>query len=218
MAVVGISGSPIVKGNTDRMIQALLDRSGKERVFVNLSTLRFDPCRACAHLCAKSNMCGRKDELHPYLQSILDAEALVLGTPVHHGTMTAWMFGFLSRLWCFHHVRDLLCGKPVLLVVTALSEEGGRWCVRKFVDQLQYANSSQAMSIVGDIIFCSKTPPCYKCGEGSICKVGGLFGLLGRDEEKLRQWKLEPDMFKQWEDCPATVAKVDEYAAVLRSV
>ncbi len=58
MSIVGISGSPIPGGNTDRLVQSLLEQTGREHQFVNLSTLDFVPCRACAHLCAKSNICS----------------------------------------------------------------------------------------------------------------------------------------------------------------
>ena len=94
MAIVGISGSPIVEGNVDRMTKAILQGSGKESKFINLSKLKFGPCRGCAHNCATTAMCGVKDELHPYLEDIRDAEALVLSTPVHHHFMTAWMYSF----------------------------------------------------------------------------------------------------------------------------
>ena len=36
------------------------------------------------------------------------------------GTITAWMSSFLSRLWCFQHLKNLLEDKPLLLVMTAL--------------------------------------------------------------------------------------------------
>ena len=39
MAIIGISGSPIVNGNTDRMTQAILAETGKATRFVNLCTL-----------------------------------------------------------------------------------------------------------------------------------------------------------------------------------
>jgi multimeric flavodoxin WrbA len=75
VAVLGVSGSPKVGGNTDRMIKAVLEKSGKETDFINLSTLRFDPCRGCCHLCASTNICGRKDKLHPYLKLVLSRNA-----------------------------------------------------------------------------------------------------------------------------------------------
>ncbi len=43
MAIIGLSGSPFVRGNTDRLVRAVLKKSGRETVFVNLSRLSFDP-------------------------------------------------------------------------------------------------------------------------------------------------------------------------------
>ena len=36
MAVLGVSGSPKVGGNTDRIIKAVLEKSGKETVIINI--------------------------------------------------------------------------------------------------------------------------------------------------------------------------------------
>ena len=47
---------------------------------------------------------------------------------------------------------------------------------------------------------------------GNVCKIGGLWGLLGRDEERLHNWTLQQDMFKRWEDDPDTVIEIAEYA------
>lgn len=215
MALLGISGSGIVNGNTDRLIKAVLDKSGKENTFVNLSTLQFDPCRGCAQLCAKTNMCGRHDELHPYIEALRDAEALVLGTPIHHGNVTGWTFNFITRIWCFHHVRQLLQDKPTLLVITGLVKEWeDRW-VAKVTELVRY---SHPLKMLGHIYYASYTPPCYRCGEGNVCKVGGLWYMVGHDEERLRTLQITPDMFKQWEDSPETVAKVEKAAELLAAL
>jgi len=213
MAIVGVSGSPIQGGNTDRIVQSLLEQSGREHTFVNLSTLSFAPCRACAHLCAKTNMCAHKDDLWPYLQPILEADALVLASPLHGSMITAWMFSFISRLWCFHHVKNLLKDKPALLVATALfpkSEKVGVQRLEHFTLQ-----RGHRMRHLGTIFHATHIPPCYKCGVGNQCKVGGLWGMVGHDEEKLHNFEVTPDKFKRWEDRPETVAKVEHYAQVL---
>jgi len=57
VAIVGISGSPIQGGNTDRLVQSLLEQSDREYRFVDLSALDFVPCRGCAHL--KRQIMGR---------------------------------------------------------------------------------------------------------------------------------------------------------------
>ncbi len=213
MSIVGISGSPIQGGNTDRLVQALLEQSGREHTFVTLSTLDFVPCRGCAHLCARSNMCPLEDGLKPYLKPILEADALVLASPVHAGTIAAWMFMFLSRIWCFHHLKLLLEDKPLLLVVTALHRTSEHGAVRRFEEAVK--RWGDRMRHLGTIFHVTEIPPCYKCGPGRQCKVGGLWDVVGHDEEKLRNFKVTPDKFKRWEDCPRTVAEVRRYAQAL---
>lgn len=209
MAIVGVSGSPIVNGNTDRIVRAILRQSGKEHIFVNLSTLRYDPCRACAHLCAKTNMCPLDDDLKPYFEPILRSEALVLGTPVNGGDITAWMFSFISRLWCFYHVKRLLRNKPVLLVTSGLFGRSEYRVLAKFVERIP------SERIIGYLYYNTGIPPCFKCGMGNVCKVGGLWAMVDRDEERLANWKLKKEMFKRWEDDSKTVVEVTKYAGML---
>ena len=209
MTLVGISGSPIPNGNTDRIVKAVLEQCGKDYTFVNLSTLRYDPCRACSHLCAKTNICPVDDDLKPYFEPILTSEALVLGTSVMKSNISAWMFSFISRLDCFRHVKLLLRNKPVLLVASGFFKRCEYPVLSRFIERLPSEN------ILGCIYFTTDIPPCYKCGMGEVCMVGGLWKKLGRDEKKLKNWKLRKDMFKRWEDDPETVAKVAKYAKVL---
>jgi multimeric flavodoxin WrbA len=213
MAVVGMSGSPIVDGNTDRMVKALLEQSGKDHIFINLSTQRYDPCRACAHLCAGTNLCPLEDDLRPYFEPIRDAEALVLGTPIHAGLITGWMYSFTTRLSCFSHVTHPLEGKPVLLVAVGGFEPTEWMAVSKFGENV--VRRSEGVKIIGHIFYASTIPPCYKCGRGNECKVGALWHLVGYDEEKLRNFKPRQELFRRWEDCPETVTKVEAYAKVL---
>jgi len=216
MSIVGISGSPIQGGNTDRLVQALLEQSGREYTFVNLSTLDFVPCRGCARLCAKSNMCPLEDGLEPYLKPILEADALVLASPVHAGTITAWMFMFLSRIWCFHHLKNLLEDKPLLLAITALHRTSKHGAVRGFEETV--SRWGDKMRHLGTLFHATEIPPCYKCGIGTQCKVGGLWHVVGHDEEKLHNFKVTADKFKRWEECPQTVAEVERYAQVLAEI
>jgi multimeric flavodoxin WrbA len=56
MMLLGIRSSPIKGGNVDRMIHDVLEESGKDSEFINLTDLSYSPCRACAHLCAGDNL------------------------------------------------------------------------------------------------------------------------------------------------------------------
>ncbi|MHC4504352.1 MAG: flavodoxin family protein, partial [Planctomycetota bacterium] len=173
----------------------------------SLSTLNFLPCRGCAHLCARSNICPVEDDLRPFLEPILEADALVLASPINAGTITAWMYSFLSRIWCFHHLKNLLEGKPLVLVVTALFRRSERDGVRRFDEAIRRWGHN--MRHLGAIFHATDIPPCFKCGVGTRCKVGGLWGMVGRDEEKLHSFKITRDKFKRWEDCPQTAGEVE---------
>jgi multimeric flavodoxin WrbA len=215
MAIVGISGSPIPDGNTDRITKAILEESGKETTFINLSTLSYVPCRACAHLCATSNMCGLEDDLLSYLQEIRDADALVLSSPIHHGNMTGWMYSFVTRLWCFGHMNMVLKDKPTVFVSTGIAEEERQRGSQVFQDR--FARGHQ-LKVLGHLYYRSLIPPCLKCGAGHICRRGGLWYLLGKNEEALKSFEFTEDKFRRFEDDPETADKVKKYGALLANL
>ncbi len=213
MAIIGVSGSPFSGGNTDRLVKAVLEKSGKEVIFVNLSKLRFDPCRGCAHLCATTNMCGKKDELHPYLKLILESEALVLGTPYQLGIATGFMYNFLTRFYCFYHVEKLLNDKPVVLVSVGIKPKEIQNGIASFERMVTHSGQ---FNLLGRIYFNSQTPPCLKCGVGSSCRVGGLCKyVVYQNDDKLEKFEFTPDKFKKWEDFPQIVEEVERYGKIL---
>ena len=212
MTVVGISGNPIPNGNTDRITQAILKESGKETTFINLSTLSYTPCRACAHLCATSNMCGIEDNLLPYLKDMRDADALVLSSPIHHANMTGWMYSFFTRLWCFGHMNVVLEDKPTVFVSTGIAEKDRQRGSQLFRDRFAMGHK---LKVVGHLYYRSLIPPCLKCGAGRDCRRGGLWYLLGKDEEALKNFEFTPDKFRRFEDDPETVDAVKNVGALL---
>ena len=213
MAILGVSGSPFPGGSTDRLVKAVLEKSGRETVFINLSRLRFDPCRGCCHLCATTNMCGRKDELHQYLGLILKSESLVLGTPYQLGTPTGFMYNFLTRLFCFYHVKKLLTDKPVVLISVGIKAKEIQNGIGSFENMVTHGDQ---FNLLGHIYFNSQITPCLKCGAGSYCRVGGLWKYtLDQDEKKLKEFEFTPDKFKKWEDSPPIVKEVDRYGKIL---
>jgi multimeric flavodoxin WrbA len=214
MAIVGISGSPIVNGNTDRMTKAILEESGKSTRFINLSRLNYGPCRGCAYNCATTARCGVKDDLHPLLNEIRDAHALVIGSPVHHGTMTAWTYSFFSRLWCFLHENKTLNNRPVVFASTGIDsipEQGPQTFNASLVKEHNF-------KMLGEIYFQSLVPPCFKCGKGDTCQRGGLWRMVGKDVDALNTFEITPDKFKRWEDDEQTVDAVKKVGGMLSEI
>lgn len=218
MAILGISGSPKTGGNTDRMVRAVLQKSGKETDFINLSTLRFDPCRGCCHLCASTSMCGVKDELHPYLPLVRDAEALVLGTPIQLGMPTGFMFSFLTRLGCFHHIHIALAEKPAVLISAGCKKQELQVNEGMARFEQMVAHSKQIRPL-GHIYFHSESPPCLRCGEGQHCMVGAYWKyVIEQDEDRLNSIQVSTDLIRHWEDNPHTVEQVELYGNILKEL
>ena len=206
MAILGISSSAIKGGNVDRMVKAVIDKSGKQAEFINLSDLSYGPCRACPHLCAGDNLCKLEDDLKPLYPKIVSAEAIVFGTPVYFNSMNGFMTLFLERLWSFRHQRFPLAGKPFAVVATGDRLDGAE----QAVESVRRRMSAYKAKYAGGVCFGSSIFPCYTCGFGKTCRVGGLYGAHG--EEGLKDLEISPKLFKRWEDHPDIAAQIDELA------
>ena len=96
------------------------------------------------------------DDLKPYFEQIRDADALVLGTPIHAGYMTGWMFSFTTRLSCFSHVKHPLRDKPVILVVTGCFGGTEGHAVQEFARNVSV--QSRGAKVMGQIYYTSAIP------------------------------------------------------------
>lgn len=112
MNIVAIIGSPrrgkatdtLVKKALDGVLQRAPDTSVKT---IHLSDRHIDYCKDCL-ACWRSDTdgpiarCTIRDDMDEINQDILNAEALIIGTPVHMGYATALMMTFLERIcWTF---------------------------------------------------------------------------------------------------------------------
>lgn len=211
MAILGFSSSPIKGGNVDRMVQALLEKSGKVTEFVNLTELSYGPCRACAHLCSGDNLCKVDDDLKALYPRIVSAEAMVLGTPSYFNNLNSFMAVFLERLWAFRHIRFPLKGKPFAVVSV-----GGLGVPEKAIEAVKLRMTAYRAAFIGSVGFISTIIPCLTCGYGLTCKVGSLSKVYG--EEGQRNLKITKDLFHRWEDSSEIVAKIDELGQKLAAL
>ena len=118
MKIIGFSSGVVGReSNVDRMVKAIMAETGCESEFVKLNDLNYSACKSCVWLCAKPQLCMLEDDLLPYSQKIKEADAVVLGSPVHVGTINAAMVGFISRLWAFRHVTIPIKNKPLVLAL-----------------------------------------------------------------------------------------------------
>ncbi|MBW2623655.1 MAG: flavodoxin family protein, partial [Deltaproteobacteria bacterium] len=208
---VGISSSPIKGGNVDRMIQYILDKSGKPSRFINLADLVFSPCRACAHLCAKDNICGLEDDLKPLYPQLIEAEALVLGTPSYFNNMNGFMSIFLERLWAFRHQRFPLKGKPFFVIAS-----GGVESPEMAIEAVKRRMLAYRAVFSGQVAYSSKIIPCLTCGYGTVCEVGASQYAYGK--EKRKNLQITPELFNKWEDSAGIREDIEETALKIKNL
>jgi len=208
MKILGFSsGAAGRETNSDRMVKAILDKSGHETEFVKLTDLTYSGCKGCVQLCAGPQVCMLEDDLLPWYQKIKEADAVVLGSPVYRDTINANMAAFVERFFGYSHVALTIAKKPVILALSGAGKP-----VNAPEAFINFLNPYYAVNILGVINFGSGIPPCFCCGRHRECTIGGLYGAVGK---KAHSMTITPEYFRRWEDDPATVAALEEAAGKL---
>ncbi len=105
MKLIAFNGSPRKNWNTAMLLQKTAEgaeSAGAETEIVHLYDLDFKGCTSC-FACktrdgANYGRCAMKDALTPYIEKAVEADAIVLGSPVYFGTATGEMRSFMERL------------------------------------------------------------------------------------------------------------------------
>ncbi len=210
MKVIGFSaGSVGREGNIDRMVKAILDKSGHEGEFVKLADLSYSGCKGCVQLCAKPQVCRLQDDAQPYYQKVKEADAVVIGTPVYFNTITSMVWALIERFFGYRHVDIPIAGKPFVLVV------GGAMMLDSAVEQLHKVLGAFEVNVLDTVRFQSKVPPCFKCGRHQECEIGGAYKMFG---DAAKELKITKQMFARWEDDGPVAAAVDAAAEKLKNI
>ena len=209
MNVVGFSAGCVGReGNVDRMVKAILEKSGSEYEFVKLTDLTYSGCKGCVQLCAKPRVCKLEDDLLPYYEKIKTADAVVVGSPVYFALVNAATYAFIERFFGYRHVKCAIAGKPFVLVIG-----GGGFPAQAVKDQFAGLLAPFEVDIVDTVLYRTNIPPCFSCGFHKVCTIGGLYQVIGEAAHTL---EIKPEMFTAWEDHPETVAAVDAAAEKLK--
>ena len=186
-----IDGGPRKNFNTASMLQKFAEGAKATSDQMEVKTVRLYgldykgcmSCMACKIKGKASNVCKFKDELTPVLEEIAQADALVLGSPIYFGDVTAQMRAFLERLafpWLSYNDYSLTAPKrmPVVLMET--------------MNGLPERNNSQGY---GSMEYCIKAALgeperliAYNTYQG---KNYDRFELASFSEEAKRQWRDE---------------------------
>lgn len=124
MKAIAVNGSPRKNGNTYWMLKAVLkelEKQGIETEIIQAGGRDIHGCVACG-ACRKSAVprCAFDDDIiNESVQKIAQADALILGSPVYFGSLTAQMKAFIDRVGYITRPHKLLRGKVCASVVAA---------------------------------------------------------------------------------------------------
>ncbi len=119
MKIVGVVGSPRVGGNVEALTRVCLDEISKEGIeteLISLAGKKIAPCDACAS-CRETGKCHVEDDFDAVFAKLVEADGVVLGTPVYFGAASPQMVCFISRFYAHGSERILenKVGGPIVV-------------------------------------------------------------------------------------------------------
>jgi len=103
MKVIGFVGSPRKNGNTDLLVQQVLQgavAAGAESKVFYLNDLNFRGCQGCGS-CKVNDKCIQQDDMTALYEEINEADAIILGSPVYMWQISGQTKLFIDRLYAF---------------------------------------------------------------------------------------------------------------------
>lgn len=119
MNVVVLNASPHAAGNTMALARALL--RGCRHTRLDLYDMALAPCRGCG-ACAGGRPCAIADDAPGIIRRLLDADRIVLASPVHFMSLSAPLVALVSRLQAVWQGCARPAGRQGALVLTAGSD------------------------------------------------------------------------------------------------
>lgn len=104
MKTIIINASPRKNWNTAQLLkeaQKGAESVGAKTEYIDLYDMSFTGCRSCLACKLKNGKhpgCAWKDDLSPLIERILEADALIIGTPIYWGEPTAQFRALMERL------------------------------------------------------------------------------------------------------------------------
>lgn len=123
MKVIGIVGSPRKNGNTNILVQQVLEgaaEAGAETRNFILNEMNYRGCQGCGY-CKSHDKCKLEDDLVEVFDELASADGVVFGSPIYFGQFTGQMRLFLDR--CYSLINAdfsprLPAGKKAVIIGT----------------------------------------------------------------------------------------------------
>ena len=130
MKILGICGSLREESNTNKLVKKVVESSGCEHELIYLAGKDIKPCTGCAHCMMNDGECAVKDDMQPLYEKILNADALVVGSPTYFLDVSGAVKCFIDRNMALYYRgigpdaeievlgKRPLSGKPAVSITT----------------------------------------------------------------------------------------------------
>ena len=110
MKVLGLFGSPRRGGNTDILLEEALkgaEKEGAEAERLRITDFTITPCKEC-HGCDQTGNCVILDDMQKIYPKLLEADIIILASPIFFYGVTAWAKALIDRSQAFWARKYLL--------------------------------------------------------------------------------------------------------------
>ncbi len=130
MKVVAFNGSARKDGNTALLIRRVLqvlEAEGIETELIQLAGEHISGCNACRTCYSTENKrCVIEDDnVNAYIQKMIEADGIILGSPVYFSMMTPELKGLMDRAFYVARANSDMFKRKVGAAVVAVRRAGG---------------------------------------------------------------------------------------------
>ena len=161
-SIFGVGGSPRKNGNSDVLLEQILNGARANEVpatGIHLRDIQFSGCIGCEK-CRKDRICtGLVDVMSVLYPEVHQAMGLVLVSPTHNYNITSWMKAFIDRLYCFYTFADTrprawssrLAGQGRKAVLAAICEQEHQADMGFTLEAMRLPLKALGYEIVGEL-------------------------------------------------------------------
>jgi multimeric flavodoxin WrbA len=141
MKVLALVGSPRKNGNTDILVDKLLEGASSENCSVEklyLYDMDIQPCVDCRNCTKESFECSIEDDMKMLYRKLEEADVLIFGTPLYWYGPSAQIKLVMDRLLPYSTSNKLKGKKAVLIVPSEEGDEASKYLVGMFELSFRY--------------------------------------------------------------------------------
>jgi multimeric flavodoxin WrbA len=178
--IIGINGSPRKGKNTATMLEMALDAAQAEdeveTELIELSDYKILPCIGCNH-CLRENRCSQEDEdeMAKLAKKLLEADGIILGSPVYLQTVSGQMKTFMDRTRWLKMTKTMLSGKVGGALAHAALRSGGQEMTNAVLISFMMSHGMVAVGPTED--------------QGAIFSLGAVGSMWESQEGEKVKWR-----------------------------